>query len=121
MSNSSSHRAIICSADKRFVTVDQRERTSCCLVDSSESWDKRDSSFSLRIVSRILQTTDVRLMGLNGLGFVVWGVLRLELPLRGANLQGPWQFGVKGQTVKGFEDLRGMPIRASTLMRVKDV
>ncbi len=43
------------------------------LVVSSESWDERDSSFSLRIVSRILQTTDVSLMGLNRLGSVVRG------------------------------------------------
>ncbi len=52
------------------------------------------SSFSLRIISRILQTTDVRLVGLICLGSVAQGVLRLGLLLRGANLLGPEQFGV---------------------------
>ncbi len=35
-------------------------------------------------------------VGLNCLGSVVRGFLRLGLLLRGANLQGPGQFGVKG-------------------------
>ncbi len=34
--------------------------------------------------------------GLTWLGSVVRGFLRLGLPLRGTNLQGPGRFGVKG-------------------------
>ncbi len=62
------------SADRRLVKVDRRVRKPCCFVVSSDNWDKWDNSFSLRIISRILQTTDVRLRGLNCLGSVVRGL-----------------------------------------------
>ncbi len=72
---SSSHRLTVSTADKRFVTVDRRGRKPCCLAIRIEIWDTWDSNFSLRIVSRILQTTNVRLVCLNCLGSVVRGFL----------------------------------------------
>ncbi len=96
VSPSSSHPVTVSSADRSLVKVDQRGRKPCCLVVSSESWDKLDSSFSLRIVSGILQTTDVRLMGLNCLGSVVRGLFATGLTIARHQSQGPGQFGVKG-------------------------
>ncbi len=50
---------------------DRIGRNPSCLIVIKESSDKVQNSFSLRVVSRILQTTDVRLMGTNCLVFVV--------------------------------------------------
>ncbi len=87
---SSSHRVTVSSADRRLVTVDWRGRKPCCFVVSSESWGKWDSSFSLRIVSRILQTTDVRLTGLNCLGFVVRGLFTTGVTIARDQASGTW-------------------------------
>ncbi len=48
------------------------------------------SGSSLRIVSRILQTTDVRLVGLNYLGSVVRGVFATGLTVARCQSSGTW-------------------------------
>ncbi len=69
----------------------------------------------MRIVSRILRTTDVRLMGLNYLGSVVRGAFcDREYYCAAPIFRDPGNVGVRG-----FEEIREKPIRASTLMRVK--
>ncbi len=90
VSPSSSHRVTVSSADRRLVKVDGLGRKPCCLVVSSENLDKRDSSFSLRIISRILQMTDVRLMGLNCLGSVVRGLFATGVTIARRYSSGIW-------------------------------
>ncbi len=63
----------------------------------------------MRIVSRILHTTDVRLMGLNCLGSVAAPIFRDPGSLE------HWGY----VEVREFEDLREKPIRASALMRAR--
>ncbi len=55
-----------------IVRVDRRGRKPCYREFSNEYWDNWASIFSLRIASSTLQTTSVRLMGLNGFESVVW-------------------------------------------------
>ncbi len=92
VSPSSSNRVTVSSAHRRLVTVDRRGRKPCCFVVSSDNWDKWDSSFSLRITSRILQTTDVRLMGLSCLGSVVGGggLFATGVTITGRQSSGAW-------------------------------
>ncbi len=52
----------------------EEESKPCCHAARNEIWDKRENSFSLRIDGGIVQSTDVRLMGLCCLASVKTGV-----------------------------------------------
>ncbi len=87
MSPSSSHRVIVSSAERRFCiqSIDEEGGYLALLTIGKFGTSK---TTALMIVSRISQTTDVRLVGMNCLGYVVRGLLF-------TNVQGPWQFEVK--------------------------
>ncbi len=99
---SSSHQVIVSSTDRRFVTIDRRGRKPCCLVAVAKVAINGSADF---LENRL--KTDLRLMGLNCLGSVVWGILQLGLLLRGTNLQGSGQFGVKYSTAGQVQGKRG--------------
>ncbi len=114
VSPSSSHRETVSLADRRFVTVDRRGRKPCCLVISSESWDRGDSSFSLRIVLRILQTTDLRLKGLKVHESVVRGLFTTGVTIVLRQSSGTWtvwieRLNIRASTVEMW-DLRALGI-----------
>ncbi len=101
------------------------ERRLSCHDVNNENWDKWASTFSLRIASSTLQTTDVRLMGLNRFGsaFCHWGnngvapVIRDLGGLDGVVKNAGERRGYVG--TQGFKGFGKEPIRAGSLIRVE--
>ncbi len=76
---------------RRLVRVERRGRKPCCRDANNEKWDKWASIFSLRIASSTLQTTDVRLMGINRFGSAVRDAFATGVTMALRQSSGIWE------------------------------
>ncbi len=95
----------------------------------NENWHKWPNLFSLRKASSTLQTTDVRLVGLNRFESAVWGAFATGVTMAWHESSGVWEvwrdrikcgrvLGLCGGT-PGFEGFWKEPIRAGSLIGVE--
>ncbi len=84
------------SAARRLVRVERRGRKPCYREFNMETLDMWASIFSLGMASSTLQTTDVRLMGLNRFGSAVRGVFATGVTMAWRQSSGIWEVWGRG-------------------------